>query len=878
MEKKLVVGILAHVDAGKTTLCESMLYIGKSIRSLGRVDHKNAFLDNNDIERQRGITIFAKLARINYNGCEIILLDTPGHVDFSTEMERTLEVIDVAVVVISGPGKVQGHTKTIVNLLRQKSIPIFFFVNKMDQEGTSAAEVRKSLKNCFGDCFITPGDVNKEDLGLSDEDKEEIALKDESILERYLSEGELNREDVLELIYKAKIYPCFFGSALKLEGVKELMDALSIMEFDKCIGCVKCNKDSNSKHDGEAFGARVYKVEKDDQNIRVTHVRITSGSVRVKEVVTGSSGWEEKINQIRLYSGTKYELVNEVHAGDICAFTGLSKTIPGEGIGCETKESSTQLEPVLLYKIILPQDFTYQEFLPKIRMLEQEDPSLKVRWDEETGQIEVRLMGELQTQVLKQIIHDRFNVDVEFDMGNVIYAETVANEVVGLGHFEPLRHYAEVHLLISPGKSGSGVVIQSKCSDEVLARSWQKLIIQRLKEKSLKGVLTGSPLTDVEITLVSGRAHLKHTQGPDFDRAAVSALRQGLMQADNVLLEPYYNFTLDIPTECIGRALTDMEMMNATCEPPIIEGETAVITGQAPVACIRDYYLKVVAYTKGLGHIFTSFGGYMPCHNADEVIMAKRYNPLADKENSPDSVFCKNGAGFVVPWDQVSEYIHLENEANMLDRETDNTKENEVKVAKTDRYTGTYEQDKELEEIFSRTYRSSAGTQKRDIFRRKPIKEAKEKTYAPAKIEKKEEYLLVDGYNIIFAWPELNDIAKDNIDAARQKLLDIMCNYQGFVGCNLIVVFDAYKVKGNVCEMSRYNNISVVYTKEAQTADSYIEKFAHEHKHKYSITVATSDRLEQMIIMGEGCMRISAREFLAETQRIDDRIRDEYLQ
>ena len=841
--KKIVTGILAHVDAGKTSLSEALLYTAGSIRSFGRVDNKDAFLDTQEIERARGITIFSKQAMLEYNDANICLLDTPGHVDFSAEMERTLSVLDYAILVISGKDGVQGHSLTLWKLLEKYNLPVFIFINKMDQPGVDKGIVLKDLHKRFSD-----GCIDIDNFENDDSIAESIALRDESLLEYFLENGNIEKEQVVELIRERKLFPCYFGSALKLQGIKEFMDAF-------------CSYTQSTEY-GSEFKARVYKITTDAQGNRLTHLKVLGGSIKVKDSIN-----EEKINQIRIYSGEKFNAVLEANAGDVCAVTGITSLNAGDGIGDGIPDITFMLTPVLNYRMVLPSGVDARQIMPKLMQLKEEDPQLSIVWQEELNEIHLRIMGEVQLEILKSVIKDRFNVEVDFDEGNIIYRETISTPVEGVGHFEPLRHYAEIHLLMEPGAKGTGIITQTKCSEDILDKNWQRLVLTHLKEKEHVGVLTGAPITDMKITVISGRAHTKHTEGGDFRQATYRAVRQGLMEAESILLEPFYDFELRIPSANIGRAMSDIDKMNGSCVTDCNDGENAVLTGFAPVSKMRNYSATVMAYTKGMGQLFCTFRGYEPCHNADEVIMAKRYNPVADVNNTPDSVFCQNGAGFIVPWNQVKSYMHV---SGIEEKDNACSDTEEITVRKVKEYTGSYAQDKELEEIFKRTF----GEKKTDIFRKKekPMQTPASKPYKPA--PKKDNYLLVDGYNIIFAWDELNELARINIDGARMKLLDIMCNYQGFTKVNTIVVFDAYKVKGHATEDIAYNNINVVYTAHAQTADSYIEKFAHEMGRKHNVTVATSDRLEQIIIMGEGCARLSARDLYDEIQRVNNEINE----
>ena len=862
------IGILAHVDAGKTTLSEAMLYRSGAIRSLGRVDNRDAFLDTYELERNRGITIFSKQARLRLGEKPVTLLDTPGHVDFSAEMERTLQVIDYAVLVISGADGVQGHTRTLWKLLKRYQVPTFLFVNKMDQQGTDRGKLLEELRRLLDDRCVDFGAGQDRETFL-----ENIAVCGEEAMESYLETGEIPQDEINRLICRRDLFPCWFGSALKLEGVDEFLHGLEI-----CMAVPEY---------GEQFGARVYKIGRDEQGNRLTYLKVTGGALKVKDLLSGGRGedaWEEKVNQIRLYSGSRYETAGEAAAGTVCAVTGLIHTYPGEGLGAEEGSNLPVLEPVLSCSILLPRGCDPVQMVGKLRTLEEEEPELHIRWDEKQREIQAQLMGEVQMDVLKTMIRERFDVSVDFGEGSIVYKETIADTVEGVGHFEPLRHYAEVHLLLEPGEPGSGLQFASACSEDQLSRNWQRLILTHLEEKTHVGVLTGSELTDVRITLISGKAHLKHTEGGDFRQATYRAVRQGLMQAQNVLLEPYYEFRLEIPLENVGRAMTDLEKMHASFEQPETEGEMSVLSGSAPVSAMRNYQQEVTSYTKGRGRLSCMPGGYAPCRDAEEVIRSIGYDPEADVENTPDSVFCYHGAGTVIPWYEVKEHMHL---ADLTDSGADGGKaEAEPAPRRRERAPlGTAEEEKELEEIFARTF----GAPKRrlpgaeDRVRVYGAEEKSDSEYVPGKHrssrakENPEEYLLVDGYNVIFAWDELSEMAKTNIDGARGKLMDVLCNYQGFRKCNLILVFDAYRVEGHVEETVKYHNIYVVYTKEAETADQYIERTAHTIGRKYQVTVATSDGLEQIIIRGQGCRTMSARELKEETERISREIRAEYL-
>ena len=878
----LCIGILAHVDAGKTTLSESILYLCGKIRKLGRVDHKDAFLDTYELEKSRGITIFSKQAVIRLGDKQVTLLDTPGHVDFSAEMERTLQVLDYAILVISGADGVQGHTRTLWSLLERYHVPTFLFVNKMDQPGTDRdrllAELKKRLSEECVDFTSEEGDGKPRDAFF-----DALAMCDEAAMEEYLECGEVSEETTAELIAGRKIFPCYFGSALKVEGVREFLEG--IVRYTSC---------SDAEPAKDCFGAKVYKISRDGQGNRLTHMKVTSGILKVKDILENAKDapehWEEKVNQIRIYSGDKFETVPEVGAGVICAVTGLTRTYAGEGLGTEEASESPVLEPVLNYQVQLPKECDVHTMLRNLRQLEEEDPMLGIVWNEKLGEIHVRLMGEVQIEILRSLIKDRFGVEVTFGTGNIVYKETIQNIVEGVGHFEPLRHYAEVHLLMEPGEPGSGMVLDTMCSEDMLERNWQRLILTHLAEKEHRGVLTGSAITDMKITLIAGRAHLKHTEGGDFRQSTYRAVRQGLMQADSVLLEPYYEFRLELPAEMVGRALTDIQRMSGDFQPPETEGEMAVITGSAPVSEMCAYQREVTEYTRGRGRLALAFCGYRPCHNTEKVLEAYGYEPERDLDNPTGSVFCAHGAGFNVPWNEVSKYMHIEPQIDRIlaERARRDLGEavpetgdgvagerrpsaKETAQAGARRYAQNSREDKELEEIFIRTY----GRVERKPERRPKTVTAGVKKKSNRKEEPMPEYLLVDGYNIIFAWDDLKELAKENIEAARNKLMDILCNYQGFKKCTLILVFDAYKVEGYVMEIQKYHNIHIVYTKEAETADMYIEKVVHEIGRKYHVTVATSDGIEQVITLGQGGTLISAREFREEVEIVRKQIREE---
>ncbi len=875
LNKQICAGLLAHVDAGKTTLSERLLYAGGAIRQTGRVDNGDTFLDNHELERARGITIFSKQAVFTLGDKRFTLLDTPGHVDFSAEMERTLQILDYAVLIVSGADGVQGHTETLWKLLRRYEIPVFLFVNKMDQAGTDQERLMEELKQRLDDRCV---DFHTDRSSVCFQ--ENIAVCGEDVLEQYLETGRVEQAQICRLIRERKVFPCYFGSALKDEdgtgsGLSDFLQGM--VDYMAC------------PEYGGAFGARVYKISRDAQGQRLTWLKVTGGTLKVKDLLSGGEGeegWEEKVNQIRLYSGSRYETAAEAEAGTVCAVTGLTRTRPGEGLGAEREFSVPILEPVLTYEIRLPKGCDPRQMLKNLRTLEEEEPQLHIRWDEQLQEIEAQLMGEVQTEVLKVLIRERFGVSVDFGEGKIVYKETIADPVEGVGHFEPLRHYAEVHLLLEPGEPGSGLSYAADCSEDVLSRNWQRLILTHLEERRHKGVLTGSEITDMKITLVSGKAHLKHTEGGDFRQATYRAVRQGLMQAESVLLEPWYDFRLELPQDMVGRAMTDVEKMHGVFGPPEQEGERAVLTGSAPVAFIRNYQQEVTAYTKGRGRLFCSLRGYGPCQNPEEVLSECTYDPELDPENTPDSVFCYHGAGTIVPWYEVPKHMHLESCMQNIrsDSRGDSGEEmrgrREPAAGRGRVLPGTAAEEKELEEIFNRTFgapkrRMGGGEARREAFGETKAAE-KPRPYRPK--EKLPEYLLVDGYNIIFAWEELSDLAKVNISSARDRLMDILCNYQGFRKCSLILVFDAYRLEGHPEEVIRHHNIHVVYTKEAETADQYIERTAHEIGRKYQVTVATSDGLEQIIIRGQGCIMMSARELREEIDRINREIREEYVE
>lgn len=889
----LVLGILAHVDAGKTTLSERILYLTGSIRTLGRVDHKDAFLDHNELERARGITIFSKQAQLCLKGRtgqkEVTLLDTPGHVDFSAEMERTLQVLDYAILVINGADGVQSHTLTLWKLLKYYQIPVFLFINKMDQEGTDREALLGELQSRLEErCVDFSGGAGR-DEAARDSFFDQLAMCDEPLMEEYLEQGTIGDDSIGLSIAERQLFPCYFGSALKGDGVEDLLDG--ILRY------------TIAPEYPDTFAARIYKITRDAQGARLTHMKITGGSLRVKALLSNQKDdgslspeevWQEKADQLRIYSGSQFQAVEQVEAGCICAVTGLDRTRCGEGLGAESSFDMPVLEPVLTYQIQLPEGCDAHAMIGKLRQLEEEEPHLHIVWEESSGEIHAQLMGEVEIEILKSLILERFGVEVAFTSGSIVYKETLAAPVVGVGHFEPLRHYAEVHLLLEPGEPGSGIECTSRCSEDMLARNWQRLILTHLEERQHRGVLTGADITDLRITLIAGRAHQKHTEGGDFRQATYRAVRQGLKKAaargSSVLLEPVYEFQLEVPTEYVGRAMADIQRMSGTFDVPQIEGEYSVMKGSAPVATMRDYQTEVIAYTRGRGRLFCTLKGYEPCHNSEEIIASAGYDSEADPDNPTGSVFCSHGAGFVVGWQDADAHMHVDSGVRLaeegkdtplsLDASTGNVPHQYVSAHARAGSSATagYADEAELEAIFTRTY----GTVKREKRHYKRTISAASTTAssyrgASTPARSKEQYLLVDGYNIIFAWEELKELADINLDSARTRLMDMLCNYQGYKKMELILVFDAYKVSGGQGSILQYHNIHVIYTKEAETADQYIEKVVHEIGHKYDVTVATSDNLEQMIIYGSGAKRLSAQGLWEEMQAVQAEIREAFL-
>ncbi len=926
--KHICVGLLAHVDAGKTTLAESILYTCGQIRRLGRVDHRDAFLDTDVQERDRGITIFSKQAQVQWEGMDITLLDTPGHVDFSAEMERTLQVLDYAVLVISAADGLQGHVLTLWRLLERYRVPVFLFLNKMDQPGADGDSLLTELKDKLDGRIVR--------FGRKDEAfYEEVAVCDEALLEQYL-ETEVPVDDSVTagLVRERRLFPCYMGSALRVEGIDSLLDGLYTY--------------TRMPEYGQAFGARVYKIARDGQGNRLTYVKVTGGTLRVKQMISvcgsrGSFGGsvsgsgddsgnkntgtdevrEEKVDQIRVYSGSKYAIEQEAAAGTVCALTGLVSTFCGQGLGAERGAVLPVVEPVMTYRIALPEDCDVHRMYEKLCQLEEEEPQLHLVWREQLNEIHAQLMGEVQIEVLRNLIRERFGVEASFEEGSIVYKETILDRVEGVGHFEPLRHYAEVHLILEPGEPDSGLQFASAVSEDDLDRNWQRLVLTHLEEREHPGVLTGAPITDMRITLAAGRAHKKHTEGGDFRQATYRAVRQGLCRAQSVLLEPVYSFRLELPLALIGRGMTDLQSRAGKFEVPETEGEYAILRGTVPVSEMTGYQAQVRAYSGGKGRLYTALKGYAPCHNTEEVIEAIGYEAEHDVENPCGSVFCAHGAGFVVPWDQVESYMHLES-ALTGSSSGAGTGDGEAVMpaagyavrygsrkagSEADPASDVIGQD-EIDEIMTRTYGTKerkkqgwartirpSGTSGKDrngdraaMLRSASVSGAAEQepdqgengsrrkhTGGRADARSQEEYLLVDGYNIIFAWDSLKELAQVNLDSARGRLMDILSNYQGYRRMHLILVFDAYKVKGNPGSTVRYHNIDVVYTKEAETADQYIEKVTHEIGHRHHVRVATSDGLEQLIIMGAGAVRVSARELQEEVMEAGEELRQMFI-
>lgn len=893
--KNIVAGILAHVDSGKTTLSEAMLYQAGQIRKLGRVDHQDTYLDTDSQEKDRGITIFSKQAELAYADMHIALLDTPGHVDFGTEMERTLQVLDYVVLVINGMDGVQSHTETLWKLLERYGIPVFIFVNKMDMTGYDRDYLMDNIRHRLSDGCV---DFLCEDSG------EQIAMCDEAMLEHFLETGANDEQDVVNAIAGRKLFPCYFGSALKNEGVSELLDGMNRYVVEPVRG--------------EEFGARVFKIGRDDKGERLTYMKVTGGVLKLKDVLTlrNSQGEEshEKVNQIRVYSGAKYDMVTQVPAGCVCAVPGLVNTYGRQGIGTCPDGEFPSLEPVLSYKVMYPTDVDAVTMVSKLRLLEEEDPQLQVQWNETAGEIYIKVMGQVQLEVVAQMVRDRFGIAITYGQGRISYKETIAAPVMGVGHFEPLRHYAEVHLLLEPMENGSGMCFDSICSEDVLDKNWQRLILTHLQEREFRGVLTGSPITDMKISITAGRAHQKHTEGGDFRQATYRAVRQGLMMAESVLLEPVYAFKIEVPQEYAGRVLADIVKMSGTMDGQEISGETTVITGHAPVYTMREYYSELTAFSRGTGRLQVDIDGYQPCHNTEEVLAERHYDPELDRFNPSSSVFCAHGAGYLVDWYDVYENMHVKEDPGFeISGQLGYTEDGYAMDIPVNRPGKSVSEmsitDEELSEIFARTfggdykdkdvalngrfrrttseYKVNGQYNKSQSRDRQPgngplvgSRPADRGIATPGAFKRRkngEDYVIVDGYNVIFAWDTLRELSEHNIDSARGKLMDILSNYQGYMNCKLIVVFDGYKVKDNKGERFPYDDIEVVYTKEGETADAHIEKLTHELARKHKVTVVTSDGLEQIVTMGQGAIRMSSRDFKLEVERVNEHLRENYL-
>ena len=842
--RRLTTGILAHVDAGKTTLTEAMLYVTGAIRALGRVDHGDAFLDTQELERERGITIYAKQAILRRGELELTLVDTPGHVDFSAETERALQVLDCAILVVSAPDGVQGHTETLWRLLEEAGVPVFVFVNKMDQTNPGKAELLRQLENRLGQGFVDMADPQARGEGA--------ALCSEELMERYLSGEELTREELAALVVQRQLFPVYFGAALQAEGVEQLLDGVEAYTLEP--------------EWPQDFGARVFKITRDDRGERLTWLKVTGGQLRVREMLCGPD-WEEKVNQIRLYSGAKFTAPDAAPAGTVCAVTGLTHTWAGEGLGAEENWTGPRLEPVLSYQVIPPEGVDAATLLERLRRLEEEDPQLQVEWEPHTQQVRVKLMGQVHREVLERELRRRFALDVTFGPGSIVYLETIAGPVEGVGHFEPLRHYAEVHLLLESLERGAGIQIDTLCPEDVLDGNWQRLILTHLVEKQHLGVLTGSPITDVKLTLLTGKGHLKHTEGGDFRQATYRAVRQGLMMGESILLEPWYTFRLEVPGESVGRAMTDVQRMCGELEGPQMRGETAVLTGSLPVSEVGDYWSQVAAYTQGRGRLSCRLDGFRPCHNTQQAVEARGYDPDRDVDNPSGSVFCDHGSGVYIPWNEVRAHMHVDSGWRPAGEPPVPV---QPQVRPSRGYASQVALDKELEEIFARTY---GAVKPRAFHSVKPVSKPKEKPWKGLKPRTGKDYLLVDGYNIIHAWEELSALAREDLDGARAKLIDLLRNYQSWRGCQVIVVFDAYKIKGGKGSVEQLGDLYVVYTKEAETADMYIERTTYQLSRDNRVRVATSDGLEQMIILGHGAVRMSAAELKYEVDQVMGQIR-----
>ena len=843
--RRLTTGILAHVDAGKTTLTEAMLYVTGAIRALGRVDHGDAFLDTQELERERGITIYAKQAILRRGELELTLVDTPGHVDFSAETERALQVLDCAILVVSAPDGVQGHTETLWRLLEEAGVPVFVFVNKMDQPNAGKAEILRQLENRLGQGFVDMADPNARDEGA--------ALCSEELMERYLAGESFTNQELAGLVVQRQLFPVYFGAALQAEGVEQLLDGVEAYTLEP--------------EWPQAFGARVFKITRDDRGERLTWLKVTGGQLRVREMLCGPD-WEEKVNQIRLYSGAKFTAPDAAPAGTVCAVTGLTHTMAGQGLGAEENWAGPRLEPVLAYQVIPPEGVDATTLLERLRRLEEEDPQLQVEWEPQSQQVRVKLMGQVHREVLERELRRRFMLEVTFGPGSIVYLETLEQPVEGVGHFEPLRHYAEVHLLLEPLERGAGVQIDTVCPEDVLDGNWQRLILTHLVEKQHLGVLTGSPITDVKLTLLTGKGHLKHTEGGDFRQATYRAIRQGLMMGKSVLLEPWYTFRLEVPGESVGRAMTDVQRMCGEFEGPQLRENTAVLTGALPVSEVGDYWSQVAAYTQGRGRFSCRLEGYRPCHNTDQVVEQRSYDPERDVDNPSGSVFCDHGSGVYIPWNEVRAHMHVDSGWRPAGEPPVPV---QPQVRPSRGYASQVALDKELEEIFARTY---GAVKPRAFHSVKPVSKPKEKPWKGLKPRTGKDYLLVDGYNIIHAWEDLSALAREDLDGARAKLVDLLRNYQSWRGCQVIVVFDAYKIKGGKGSVEQLGDLYVVYTKEAETADMYIERTTYQLSRDNRVRVATSDGLEQMIILGHGAVRMSAVELKYEVDQVMNQIRN----
>ena len=855
--KRITLGVVAHVDSGKTTLSEAMLYLSGAIRSLGRVDNGDTSLDTESIEKQRGITVFSKTASLVFGDTEITLIDTPGHVDFSAETERVFSVLDAAILVINASEGVQSHTQTLWHLLQRYGVPVFIFVNKMDLPNSGPDGLCGQMQKMLSSSCVNA-------LALSD--FEETAMHSEALMEKYLSEGYLSDKDITDAIMQRKIFPCMFGTALKNQGVREFIDCITKYTPERIYP--------------EEFGAKIFKITHTENAGLICHAKITGGVLNVKDklILTDENGieTEEKIERIAVYNGTKTVFANCAEAGKVCAIYGLSNVKIGDGLGFEKSALSPALCPVLSYTVTLSGIPDSAVVLSKMRILEAEDPSMRVSYDEHKGEVSLLLMGEIQLEVLKTVIRERFGCEAYFSEGSIVYRETIANTVEGIGHFEPLRHYAEVHVIMEPGENGSGLTFESDCDEKDLSRKEQRLILSHLEEKVHRGVLTRSPITDMKITLVTGRTHRKHTEGGDLRQATYRAVRQGLMKADCVLLEPWYDFVLRVPTSNVGRAMSDVQKMGGEFTSPDLDGEFSVISGSCPVSEMRSYPLTLSDYTHGKGVLQCSAGKYLPCHNADEIIAQRGYDPESDTFNSPDSVFCEGGAGFIVKWDEVEDYMHVE---SVLKVGRDTFEERREMRERAERYCKSEATDKELLSIFEMTYgkikpRDTGNVKYNPSVNKKRESSVQKPKQKPTPIPNGPEYLLVDGYNIIFAWDELKKMASESLDSARELLIHRLCNYQGFSGYEIILVFDAYKVKKNPGSIEKHRNISVVYTKEAETADTYIERVSHELSKNHRVRVATSDGPEQMIILGSGALRVPAAAFHKELMDAESSIHE----